>query len=156
LKVGKIMLCSKCKEDKSVDEFQKDKSRPNGYYPWCKGCTNEYRSERGKVYRQVKRRQVLIHYGGTPPRCACCGEESENFLAIDHIEGNGGKERKALNGRLFTQYLIKEGFPDGYRVLCHNCNHSLGIHGYCPHKGRPIDSFCGEMQQILESGIYSK
>ena len=21
----------------------------------------------------------------------------------------------------------------GYRVLCHNCNTSLGLYGYCPH-----------------------
>jgi hypothetical protein len=30
-------------------------------------------------------------------------------------------------------YLIRNNFPEGYRVLCHNCNQSLGYFGYCPH-----------------------
>jgi hypothetical protein len=29
--------------------------------------------------------------------------------------------------------LARNGFPDGYRVLCHNCNMALGQYGYCPH-----------------------
>jgi len=40
------------------------------------------------------RMTVLKHYGGTPPKCACCGESHLEFLAIDHIKGGGIKERK--------------------------------------------------------------
>lgn len=28
---------------------------------------------------------------------------------------------------------IKENYPDSYRILCFNCNCSLGHRGYCPH-----------------------
>lgn len=30
-------------------------------------------------------------------------------------------------------WLIHNRFPEGFRVLCFNCNNSLGMHGYCPH-----------------------
>jgi hypothetical protein len=30
--------------------------------------------------------------------------------------------------------LIKNNFPDGFQVLCHNCNMSIGLYGYCPHQ----------------------
>jgi len=61
------------------------------------------------------------------------------FLAIDHINGGGEKERRKLRrgGVNFCIWLRSHDFPKGYRVLCHNCNMSLGIYGYCPHKGKP-------------------
>jgi hypothetical protein len=86
-------------------------------------------------YGRRLRTQVLTHYGGDPPHCACCGEAHYEFLAIDHIEGGGGTHRKQIGGmgaRLY-RWLIANDYPDGYRVLCHNCNSALGHYGFCPH-----------------------
>jgi len=83
---------------------------------------------------------VMLHYGGSPPRCACCGEEHIEFLTIDHINGRGNthKKRLGLTGRGFYEWLIKNKFPTGFRVLCYNCNLSVGHLGYCPHeRGKP-------------------
>lgn len=99
-------------------------------------------TERGKIkiqeYRAKLRLDVLVHYGGHPPGCACCGEDKLEFLCIDHINGGGNAERKKLHlvGQPFYKWLRKSGFPMGYRVLCHNCNLSLGLYGYCPHHPR--------------------
>jgi len=83
-------------------------------------------------YRHV----VLQGYGGLIPHCACCGEGHEEFLTIDHINGDGAKQRKAgLRGIAFYLWLIRNDFPEGFRVLCMNCNFSLGMRGYCPHHG---------------------
>ena len=30
-------------------------------------------------------------------------------------------------------WLINERFPEGFRVLCHNCNQAIGYYGECPH-----------------------
>ena len=39
------------------------------------------------------------------------------------------------NGTGFYAWLMKRGWPkDGYRLLCMNCNFSLGRCGYCPHQ----------------------
>jgi hypothetical protein len=33
-------------------------------------------------------------------------------------------------------WLKRNGYPKGFRVLCHNCNSARGLYGYCPHKRR--------------------
>lgn len=93
-------------------------------------------NKRIATYKRNLRIKCLQHYSHGAMSCACCGEANIEFLALDHINGGGNKERK-MSGRKGTiglaQYLIKNGFPDGYRVLCHNCNQSLGAYKYCPH-----------------------
>ena len=84
--------------------------------------------------RRRLRAQVFSAYGGC---CACCGEARYEFLTIDHIKGNGKDERKAFGANSLAIYrLLKSlGYPkDSYRVLCMNCNCSLGFYKYCPHK----------------------
>jgi hypothetical protein len=78
---------------------------------------------------------VLEHYSGDVPKCACCGETRVEFLALDHISAGGAQHRKTVgNGSNMWRWLLKQGFPEGYRVLCHNCNQALGAWGYCPHQ----------------------
>lgn len=89
-----------------------------------------------RVYSQNLRLKVLAHYSGGVPQCACCGETHNEFLCLDHIEGNGNEHRRTINskgGYSTYRWIIQNNFPDGYRTLCHNCNHSLGSYGYCPH-----------------------
>jgi len=77
------------------------------------------------------RLQTLEAYGN---KCACCGETQLAFLAIDHINGGGTKERKASNGgtQVFRR-LRRENWPSGYQVLCHNCNMAKAFYEKCPH-----------------------
>ena len=82
------------------------------------------------------RMNVLYHYGGNPPKCACCGVDHIEFLCIDHINGGGNKHRKEINlfgGHNFYRWLIKNNYPSGFQVLCFNCNSSKAHYGYCPH-----------------------
>jgi hypothetical protein len=68
------------------------------------------------------RSAVLRAYGGDPPRCKLCG--SERYLQLDHIDGDGAEQRARFNmfGYRLYRYLIREGFPSGYRILCASCN----------------------------------
>ena len=96
-----------------------------------------YKKNKKKIhqYRQKRRLKVLEHYGGKPPKCACCGETILQFLTIDHINGGGRKEFKKVGyGTAFYSYLIKNNFPEGLQVLCYNCNTAKGFYGKCPHK----------------------
>jgi len=85
-------------------------------------------------YTRGAKAEMIVAYGG---ECVCCGETNPLFLSLDHINGNGQDERKEHGrGRAFYQYLKSLGYPrDNYRLLCHNCNASLGHYGYCPHRG---------------------
>lgn len=81
-------------------------------------------------YQRKAREMVIKYYGGV---CECCKEKHIQFLAIDHIHGGGRKHRKIV-GTNICLWIIKNNFPDGFRVLCHNCNMSIGFWGICPHK----------------------
>ncbi len=76
--------------------------------------------------------QVISHYTDGTMKCACCGENHIEFLTVDHINGGGRKHRKSITGT-FNEWLKKNYFPDGYRILCYNCNCAMGHSGYCPH-----------------------
>lgn len=85
--------------------------------------------------RRSIKRQVIAAYGG---RCACCSEYRIEFLAIDHINRDGSAHRKAIgaqSGLSTYRWLIRNGFPPGFRVLCHNCNVASWNYGRCPHEG---------------------
>jgi hypothetical protein len=79
---------------------------------------------------------VYAAYGGY--RCACCGETEKSFLAIDHVENDGYAHRKQIGfrgGIGIYLWIIKNQFPDGFQVLCYNCNQSKRINGgVCAHQ----------------------
>lgn len=93
--------------------------------------------ERNACYQRDRNRKrralVLQHYGG---KCACCGEEHFDFLALDHIAGNGNNHRSEVRmaGASMVEWVIKNNFPAIFRVLCHNCNSAIGYYGRCPHQ----------------------
>jgi hypothetical protein len=127
-------------------------------YSWCRdcsrACSNRYymqesveqkaarkeyarrnpESKTGQLrkWRQARRLAVIAGYGG---KCECCGETRQEFLAVDHIHGGGKADRARFSSSgSFYFWLIQQGFPrDKYRLLCHNCNTSIGLYGYCPH-----------------------
>jgi hypothetical protein len=102
---------------------------------WMKGYTTHrgYRPARAHR-RQLLKKFVMNAYGG--PRCICCGETGLTFLTIDHIEGRGRRHRAVIGrrGETFYRWLKVQNFPPGFRVMCMNCNSSLGLFGYCPHQ----------------------
>ena len=91
-----------------------------------------WNNERKLMWYRRLRMDALYHYGGNPPKCACCGESYLEFLCIDH---NGIKKREYKEaGTILFRKLKKENYPKGYRVLCFNCNWAHGMYGYCPHQ----------------------
>jgi len=86
-----------------------------------------------RIYNRRRRQEALGHYGG---RCSCCGVSEFEFLTFDHAEGGGGAHRDAIGtrGNGFVSWLFANDFPSDIRVLCYNCNSSLGYWGYCPHQ----------------------
>jgi len=90
--------------------------------------------QRQQIWRQKQRLEVLSYYGGSPPKCVCCGESHIEFLTIDHMNNDGAKHRKFVPSGSFYSWLKKNNFPEDYQVLCFNCNLSKGFYGCCPHE----------------------
>jgi hypothetical protein len=151
------ITCNACGETKPVSEFHRDRSQPTGYKYSCKKCYNnryvlgeenrkikarlmrEYRAKSEKyLYRKRNKRVVAINALGG--KCECCGEARIEFLTIDHINGLEDRIKNQRSGEGLIDRVRKEGYPkDKYRVLCYNCNCSLGFYGYCPHQSPEID-----------------
>ncbi len=84
------------------------------------------------VHYQEQRVAVLEHYG---KKCACCGEAQPEFLAIDHVNNDGAEHRRSVHsGKHIIRWLIQNNFPDGFQVLCFNCNMAKSVYGICPHQ----------------------
>jgi len=90
----------------------------------------EHKLQVKKEYLKRIREAVIKGYGG---KCACCGESHYEFLALDHRNGGGNRERKEKSVTEIYRDALKNYNPDKYRILCHNCNSAYAYYGYCPH-----------------------
>jgi len=68
--------------------------------------------------------------------CNCCRESERAFLTLEHKNRDGKVHRKAVGHTLAQQIvdLKKRGWPDGYEILCFNCNRASWELGICPHR----------------------
>lgn len=168
-----LKLCEKCRAVKSVTEFFKAKLAADGCQRWCKACQRDSVVAYWKTprFKQLKRSSsarhrlrlkfdVAAHYSSGPPVCACrgCGVSDIEFLSIDHIAGGGTKHRKETKivGTGMYRWLKLNGFPAGYRILCHNCNQARGHYGYCPHEkmgktAKPVSAMEATDLRLLEA-----
>jgi len=69
--------------------------------------------------------EVLYWYSDGLMKCGICGEDHIEFLCLDHIEDGGADHRREIGagGGRIHQYLLRNLFPEGYQVLCNNCNY---------------------------------
>lgn len=97
----------------------------------CKKCLKRNNRICKKYWQHLKVR-VINHYGG---KCSCCGELQMAFLSIDHVNGGGSTHRKNVgSGSTFYRWLERKDYPDGFSVLCMNCNFAKYSCGACPHQ----------------------
>ena len=76
------------------------------------------------------------HSNSDIPCCRCCGiNEHMEFLSIDHIYGrdNLPEDEKDLHSKSLNSWLKKNNYPDGFQILCFNCNMAKSAKGHCPH-----------------------
>lgn len=112
---------------------KKDERKRSEYYKeWYKKNKDRHNAKTKENHKKNKEK-VVNRYGG---KCSCCGENELDFLAIDHIDNNGNEHRKEVgSGTRFASWLKRNNYPEGYQVLCHNCNFSKFINGgTCIHK----------------------
>ena len=70
--------------------------------------------------RASNRAQIVDRLGA---RCALCGFSDLRALQIDHVNGDGAKERQAqCNTKAYLRYILKHLDSGRYQLLCANCN----------------------------------
>ena len=140
--------CTKCKEVKKTQSFNRDKQKSDGLTSWCKRCRRvlaiDYSIQNRERIRQTskrhynKRREYTHQYLRKRyselkkeltlllgSKCARCGFEDKRVLQIDHINGGGRKHFKQAGGA-YTMFreMIKsvKSKENKYQLLCSNCN----------------------------------
>ena len=125
-----MKVCSKCKENKSLDEFNKHKY---GLTAWCKICVrerskkyyNDNRNTLNEKHKQLskEKRQWFDDYKKTL-KCVKCNEDHISCLEFHHIDST----TKDFGISSAVRYKNKEKlFKEIEKciVLCSNCHRKL-------------------------------
>lgn len=71
-----------------------------------------------KKCRNRLRETVIAFLGG---KCSSCGIDDLRVLQIDHVIGDGPRDRaKFANAETMHRYILRH--PQTYQLLCANCN----------------------------------
>lgn len=130
-------ICSKCKEEKSLDEFTR-----YGKGVWCKKCNNEYMRN---YYRDFGSKGTTIkkELKSAPDgqkHCAKCGNvkyKSEFTIVVSTWDGLSPwcktcQHEKYVNGKHdVTMPIVVEKF-------CAKCGHSLPASDFCKNKANRV------------------
>jgi hypothetical protein len=117
------------------------------------------KKEASRVLYALERLNVLVgyskrHSNSDIPCCNCCGENSHTeFLAIDHVLGRKQMDSvpelvkigysSKLKDYFLYEWIVDNDFPEGFQILCHNCNQSKANtrHNSCIHGNRDQTKF---------------
>lgn len=116
---------------------------------WRKRNKEKFHTSQKRCYDKIRLECLQYYSGKDIPECRCCGETLLAFLQLDHINGDGAAHRREIGmrqgveeqthqvkigGNGLPYWLKKHGYPEGFQVLCANCNLGKRIGKYCPHE----------------------
>ena len=105
------------------EQKDKRKERQKQYYLKNKRRVNLRNAENNRRYYWQLKVQVMMKYS-PEVRCAKCGFSDLRALSIDHIANGGRKHMESIGnsgGWHFHKWLLDNGCPPGFQVLCMNC-----------------------------------
>jgi protein-arginine kinase activator protein McsA len=132
-----MKTCSKCKEEKNLYEFTKNKTQPDGMQRYCKRCKKssdrKWYEENPSVWKNgnaVKNEKIknLISsirqdLGG---KCNKCNESREHLLDFHHVDPSikEGTVTNILNYNGFGISSINKAKEEASKciLLCSNCH----------------------------------
>lgn len=91
--MDELKTCKKCKEEKPLEMFSKNRRRKDGYQDWCKACikirdkenyaNNKTKFAKWSKDRRLRVRKQVFEYLLDHP-CVECGERDIIVLEFDH------------------------------------------------------------------------
>ena len=155
-------VCKECGTPLTGENWYPSSKEKN--YRVCKKCSHEKnkiwqqnnRDRQNQLQRESRQRlrnEIIDKYGG---KCACCDETRKEFLSVDHINGNGCKHRREIGVRTsqeFYCWLKQNNYPEGFQVLCFNCNCGKSNFSICPHNKEVFEK---EFEAKLKESGYAR
>lgn len=87
-----------------------------------------------KRWYAANRKAVIAYLGG---KCQLCGFSDERALQVDHINGDGYKDRSHA---CWMAKVLRE--PSRYQLLCANCNFIKRVENNEQRRKEVIDQGC--------------
>lgn len=135
-----MKTCTKCKEEKSLDQFHKDKRALSGTQSRCKECQREDKKVLSLYYRE---HHLLSKYGIDL-------EGYDNLLKSQNSQCRvcGIEEKYCENSRLAVDHNHETGGVRG--LLCKKCNQAIGLLQDNP------DNCVAAAEYLKEEGHYGR
>lgn len=143
-----MKICNKCKCEKDISEFSKNKARPDGLNNWCKVCMRKnsrkyYKTNKERMVAQIAENKAArvaenltklkLYLANNP--CSVCGEGRLPTLDFHHRnpEDKDGNVTKILNSGYSWEVVLAE--IEKCDVLCANCHRILHSEGTWRYMG---------------------
>lgn len=118
-----MKTCPKCCRTLDSGYFGISTGRYDGLQSQCKDCRKENAVDVAARMRKRRARvksEVIEHYSFGFNCCGHCNFKNPLALSVDHIGGGGNKHNKKIHNNL-QLWLYRNKFPEGYQILCMNC-----------------------------------
>jgi hypothetical protein len=126
VKVRRCIICDKARKRRHYEKHLAENAAR--HKRWCELNKDRVKEITNAAYHKC-RLKALLAYSPTLT-CCLCRESHIEFLAIDHIDGGGNQHRQSESISNICYWLKKHNYPDGFRVLCHNCNFKCKLRSY--------------------------
>lgn len=149
-----MKICSCCKKVKELKEFNKNKTKKDGYSTLCRQCSNErsksyYRentshhrdviTKRKKENRSINQNKLLDILKSSS--CKDCGNSDVRVLEFDHISDDKYRNVADLLGQGYGWEVIQKEI-NKCEIVCANC-----------HRIRTIERTNDHYRKLLCSSI---
>jgi hypothetical protein len=123
-----MKICSKCKQEKPLDQFHKNKKLKDGLSVWCSDChklnkKEHYKNNKEQYSKNVFNNSLWLLEIKMGLQCEKCGENHPAALDFHHLDPNE-KELK-ISSRVTCNSKKKEKILEEIKkciVLCANCH----------------------------------
>ena len=155
---GYRVLCFKCND--AVHHFRQDLVEfAEAKRLWALNGELPPITKTGEVgcdARKIRKLRMIVlnAYGGA---CVGCGEDFPFCLAIDHMAADGATHRRQIgrSGGTLYRWLRSSNYPDGFRVLCHNCNYGVTRYNDLNELVAAVNKHRSDgLMAVLANGVY--
>lgn len=131
------LICTKCRNSKSIDSFSLNKKRKKGYQTWCKECIKDYdhlRHQRDKEKialrkaierkKRVEENNFLLFEYFKDKKCKICGETNQLLFEFHH---RNSKEKEYNISEIMYTKIWKNIQKEIKKcdILCCSCHRLL-------------------------------
>lgn len=113
-------FCPTCDTLKTIEEFGQKHGRFKSINAYCLVCAQRLAQERYRFTYPKLKEAVFQKYGDC---CKRCGFKDRRALQIDHVNGDGAKDRRenCVNSWGWFKRVL-EDTSGAFQILCANCN----------------------------------